>query len=314
VTREADLSKVRTIPVARRPNKVSASEFAHPPGDDRSFAAFIDALPDVLAARDLRRVVDAIVNAAKTKRGVVAMLGGHVVKTGLAPLLTDLMRRGVITHVAMNGSAAIHDYEIARFGATSEDVAAGLRDGTFGMSDETGREMNAAFVDGMQNERGMGEALGRALDSRADLAHPELSILLNAYRLGVTATVHAALGAEIIHQHPAANGAAIGDTSHRDFRRLSAALIDIDDGGVVLNLGSAVIMPEVFLKALTIARNLSSGKPQNFVTVDLDMQRHYRPRVNVVQRPTLQSGKGYELTGHHEIMVPLLVWAIVARL
>jgi hypothetical protein len=314
VTREADLSKVRTIPVARRPNKVSASEFAHPPGDDRSFAAFIDALPDVLAARDLRCVVDAIVNAAKTKRGVVAMLGGHVVKTGLAPLLTDLMRRGVITHVAMNGSAAIHDYEIARFGATSEDVAAGLRDGTFGMSDETGREMNAAFVDGMQNERGMGEALGRALDSRADLAHPELSILLNAYRLGVTATVHAALGAEIIHQHPAANGAAIGDTSHRDFRRLSAALIDIDDGGVVLNLGSAVIMPEVFLKALTIARNLSSGKPQNFVTVDLDMQRHYRPRVNVVQRPTLQSGKGYELTGHHEIMVPLLVWAIVARL
>jgi hypothetical protein len=314
VTPEADLSKVRTIPVARRPNKVSASEFAHPPGDDRSFAAFIDSLPDVLAARDFLAVVDAIVNAAKTKRAVVAMLGGHVVKTGLAPLLIDLMRREVITHIAMNGSAAIHDYEIARFGATSEDVAAGLKDGTFGMSDETGREMNMAFVDGMKHELGMGEALGRALDARTDLANPELSLLLNAHRLGVTATVHAALGAEIIHQHPAANGAAIGDTSHRDFRRLASALVGIDDGGVVLNLGSAVIMPEVFLKALTIARNLNGGQPQNFVTVDLDMQRHYRPRVNVVQRPTLYSGKGYELTGHHEVMVPLLTWAVIARL
>jgi len=182
------------------------------------------------------------------------------------------------------------------------------------MADETGGEMNAAFVRGMQNNQGMGEALGRALGERADLANPELSILLHAFLLGVPATVHAALGAEIIHQHPAANGAAIGDTSHRDFRRLAASCIDIDDGGVVLNLGSAVIMPEVFLKALTIARNLNDGLPQNFTSVDLDMQRHYRPRVNVVQRPTLDSGKGYELTGHHEIMVPLLVWAVVEGL
>jgi hypothetical protein len=242
------------------------------------------------------------------------MLGGHVVKTGLAPLLIDLMRRGVITHLAMNGSAAIHDYEVARFGATSEDVAAGLRDGTFGMADETGREMNDAFVRGMQNGQGMGESLGRALDAESTLSNPELSLLLNAHRLGVPATVHAALGAEIIHQHPAANGAAIGDTSHRDFRRLAASLSRIDDGGVVLNLGSAVIMPEVFLKALTIARNLDAGKPKNFVTVDLDMQRHYRPRMNVVQRPTLEGGKGYEITGHHEIMVPLLVWGVLERL
>jgi len=160
----------------------------------------------------------------------------------------------------------------------------------------------------------MGETLGRALDGRADLAAPELSMLLAARRLGVTVTVHAALGAEIIHQHPAASGAAIGDTSHRDFRRLAAALSTIHDGGVVLNVGSAVIMPEVFLKALTIARNLNAGQPQNFVTVDLDMQRHYRPLMNVVQRPTLQSGKGYQLTGHHEIMVPLLAWSIVERL
>ena len=314
MTREADLSAVRTIPVARRPNKVSAAEFAHPPREDHSFAAFIDALPDVLAARDFRSVVDAVVQAARTKRAVVAMLGGHVVKTGLAPLIIDLMRRGVITHVAMNGSGAIHDYEMARFGATSEDVATGLKDGTFGMSDETGREMNEAFSRGMKSEQGMGESLGRTLSAHADLAAPELSILLAAHRLGVTTTVHAALGAEIIHQHPAASGAAIGDTSHRDFRRLAAALAAIDDGGVVLNIGSAVIMPEVFLKALTIARNLDAGRPQNFVTVDLDMQRHYRPLMNVVQRPTLQSGKGYQITGHHEIMVPLLVWSIVDRL
>ena len=293
---------------------MSAAEFAHPPGEDRSFRAFLDSVPDVLVARDFRAVIDALATAAQRKRGVVVMLGGHVVKTGLAPLLIDLMRRGVITHLAMNGSAAIHDYEVARFGATSEDVAAGLRDGTFGMADETGREMNQAFVNGMRNSQGMGESLGRALDAQPKLSNPELSLLLNAFRLGVPATVHAALGAEIIHQHPEANGAAIGDTSHRDFRRLAASLSQIDDGGVVLNLGSAVIMPEVFLKALTIARNLDAGKPRNFVTVDLDMQRHYRPRMNVVQRPTLEGGKGYEITGHHEVMVPLLVWGLLDRL
>ena len=241
------------------------------------------------------------------------MLGGHIVKTGLAPVLIELMRRRVITHVAMNGSAAIHDFEIARFGGTSEDVAAGLRDGTFGMAEETGREMNDAFVNGQRAGQGMGEALGATLEA-ATLAHPDLSILLAARQLGVPATVHAALGAEIIHQHPAASGAAIGDTSHRDFRRLAGALPDLDDGGVVLNLGSAVIMPEVFLKALTIARNLGGGKPQGFVSCDLDMLRHYRPRMNVVQRPTLDSGKGYEITGHHEIMVPLLAWAVIERL
>lgn len=314
---EVNLGGVRTIPVARRPNKVRAEEFAHPPGRDRSFAGFLAALPDVLVARDFLRVVDAIAEAARHERGVVVMLGGHIVKTGLAPLLIDLMRRRVITHLAMNGSAAIHDFEIARFGGTSEDVAAGLRDGSFGMAEETGREMNEAFVRGMREERGMGEALARTLDAADEdhrLAHAELSVLLGAYRLGVPATVHAAIGAEIIHQHPASNGAAIGDTSHRDFRRLAHSLLRLDDGGVVLNLGSAVIMPEVFLKALTIARNLNEGRPRNFVSCDLDMQRHYRPRMNVVQRPTLDSGKGYEITGHHEIMVPLLAWAVVEKL
>ena len=311
---EAELDRVRTVPVSRRPNKVSAAEFSKPPGGDRSFAAFLDALPDVLVARDFLRVVDAVVAAARRRRGVVVMLGGHVVKTGLAPVLIDLMRRGVITHLGMNGSAAIHDYEIARFGATSEDVAAGLKDGTFGMAEETGRGLNEAFTRGMERGQGMGEAVARDLDGRDDLANPELSVLLNAFRLGVPATVHAALGAEIIHQHPAANGAAIGDTSHRDFRRLAHSLPSLHDGGVVLNLGSAVIMPEVFLKALTIARNLNAGRPTDFVSCDLDMQRHYRPRMNVVQRPTLAGGKGYEVTGHHEIMVPLLAWSVVTRL
>lgn len=290
-----------------------ANEFARAPADDRSFRAFLGALPDVLAARDFATVVGAIVTAARRRRGVIAMLGGHVVKTGLAPVLLDLMRRGVITHVAMNGSGAIHDFEIARFGATSEDVAAGLRDGTFGMAEETGREMNEAFSRGALNDEGMGECLTLALDSadrRGELANPELSLLLGSRRLNVPITVHAAIGAEIIHQHPAADGAAIGATSHRDFRRLAHSVSTLDDGGVVLNVGSAVIMPEVFLKALTIARNLHGGRPNGFVSCDLDMLRQYRPRMNVVQRPTLHGGAGYELTGHHEIMLPLLAWAV----
>jgi hypothetical protein len=313
--REVDLAAVRTVPIARRPNKVRAEEFASPPpGGKRTFAAFLASLPDVLVARDFVRVIDAIAQAKQRDRAVVVMLGGHVVKTGLAPLLIDLMRRGIITHLAMNGSAAIHDYEIARFGGTSEDVAAGLRDGTFGMAEETGRGLNDAFTAGMREKLGMGESIAVALESIAELAHPELSVILGAHRLGLPVTVHAALGAEIIHQHPAANGAAIGDTSHRDFRRLAASLPFLHDGGVVLNLGSAVIMPEVFLKALTIARNLGAGKPTDFTTCDLDMQRHYRPRVNVVQRPTLEGGNGYEITGHHELMVPLLAWGVVEKL
>ncbi|GDX86328.1 hypothetical protein LBMAG44_02410 [Gemmatimonadota bacterium] len=311
---EADLSAVRTVPIGGRASKVRAEAFAAPPAHDHSFGTFIGSLPDILVARDFRRVVDAVVAAHRAKKGVIVMLGGHVVKTGLSRLLIDLMERGVITHLAMNGSGAIHDYEVARFGSTSEDVAAGLRDGTFGMAEETGRGMNEAFTRGHAEALGMGESLALALGGEPHLAHPELSVVMAAQRLSVPVTVHAALGAEIIHQHPAADGAAIGDTSHRDFRRLAASIAQIDDGGVALNIGSAVIMPEVFLKALTVARNLGAGKPQNFVTCDMDMQRHYRPHVNVVQRPTQDSGKGYEITGHHELMVPLLAWAIVEQL
>jgi deoxyhypusine synthase len=283
------------------------------PRGGASFGEFLQGLPDVLVASGFRSVVRAIVNAKRTQRAVVVMLGGHIVKTGVGPVLIDLMERGIITHLAMNGSGAIHDYEIARFGGTSEDVARGLVDGTFGMADETGRGMNRAFIAGMREGWGMGEAVARALLDE-ELANPEMSLLVAAYRLGIPCTVHAALGAEIIHQHPEADGAAIGDTSHRDFRRLAASLPELHEGGVVMNCGSAVIMPEVFVKALTVARNLNDRRPFNFTTCDLDMQRHYRPRMNVVIRPTNAGGKGYEITGHHEIMVPLLAWAVVEEL
>lgn len=312
--READFSRLKTVPIAERPNKVDASLLAKPPlPSDRSFNAFVDALPSILAAQDLRYVVDQIV-AAAGRRGILAMLGGHVIKVGLGPLLIALMRRRAITMVAMNGSAAIHDFELAAYGGTSEDVAAGLGDGTFGMAEETGREMNAALVRGAKGQLGAGEALADYLGARQDLPGRDVSVLLACASLGVPVTVHAAIGAEIIHQHPASDGAVLGATSHRDFKRLAGALPDLDDGGVVLNLGSAVVMPEVFLKALTIARNLNGGRPKNFSACDCDMQRHYRPRVNVVERPTLAGGRGIQLTGHHEILIPLLAWSVLSRL
>ncbi len=310
---ELDVARIRTVPLAVRANKVRAAEFARPPGETRSFSAFIDSLPDILQSRSLLAVADAVANAARNGRGVLCMFGGHVIKTGLAPALIDLMQRGAITQLACNGSAIIHDYEIARFGATSEDVEAGLADGTFGMVEETGRGMNEAIVRGHAEQRGLAESVAIALE-QGELAAPEYSLLLAARRLGIGFTAHAALGAEIIHQHPAADGAAIGGTSMRDFRRLAAYLPAIEDG-VVLNLGSAVIMPEVFLKALTMSRNVNDGVPKKFTAADFDMMRHYRPRVNVVERPTRSGGGvGYQITGHHEIMVPLLAWAVVERL
>lgn len=311
--READFSRLTTVPIAARRNKVDPTLLAHPPGADRSFDAFWASLPHLLAASDLRYVVERLA-AAAGKQGVVAMLGGHVVKVGLGPLLIELLRRRVITHVAMNGSAAIHDFELAAFGGTSEDVAAGLGDGTFGMAEETGREMNAAIAAGAKSNQGTGEALAAHLGARRELPGRAASILLACRELGVPVTVHAAIGAEITHQHPTADGAAIGATSHRDFKRLAGSLPTIDHGGVVLNLGSAVMMPEVFLKALTVARNLNQGKPTDFTAVDCDMQRHYRPRVNVVERPTQAGGRGIQLTGHHEILFPLICWGVLSVL
>lgn len=311
--READLARARTVSVTDRAHRVSPPVLARAPGRDHSFAAFWDSLPDILAGRDLRYVVDQLV-AAAGRRGVVVMLGGHVIKVGVGPVLIALLGRRVITHVAMNGSAAIHDFELAAYGGTSEDVGAGLADGTFGMAEETGRDMNGAIAAGARDGQGMGEALATALQRRERLAAGDVSVLVACARLDVPVTVHTAVGAEIIHQHPSADGAALGATSHRDFRRLAAALPSLDDGGVVLNLGSAVVMPEVFLKALSVARNLHAGKPVGFTACDCDMQRHYRPRVNVVERPTLGGGRGIQLTGHHELLIPLLGWAVLTRL
>ena len=311
--READLGRVRPVPIATRANRVDPTLLAHPPAGARSFDDFLASLSDFLAAKDLKAVIAALA-AAAGKRGVTVQMGGHVVKVGMGPLLIHLMRRGVITHLAMNSAASIHDFELCAYGGTSEDVAAGLTDGTFGMAEETGREMNAAIAEGRAKGWGMGEALARYLGARPSLPGREHSLLLQGFELGVPVTVHAAVGTDIIHQHPHADGAAIGDTSFRDFRRLCAAVPTLHEGGVVLNLGSAVIMPEVFLKALTVARNLGSGKPTHFLAADFDMIRHYRPRMNVVERPTQAGGRGISLTGHHELLVPLLVWGVDAAL
>ena len=312
--READLARLRTVPVATRRNKVDRSLLAAPPADDRSFAAFLDSLPDVLGARDLRAVIAGVAAAARARRGVVLLLGGHVIKVGLGPLIGAWIEQGVVTHLALNGAAAIHDFELAAFGGTSEDVESGLADGSFGMAEETGARMNAAIAAAHRAGEGMGEGLARHLADSSELPGGEASVLLAALRRGVPVTVHAAIGAEIIHQHPTANGSAIGDTSYRDFRRLAGALPDLDGGGAVLNWGSAVLLPEVFLKALTIARNLGGGRPTHFLAADFDMQRHYRPRVNVVQRPTRGGGAGYLLTGQHEVLLPLLVWGVLEKL
>jgi hypothetical protein len=312
--READLRRLTTIPVAGRQNKVDSSLLASPPGDDRSFAAFLAALPDVLAARDLRAVIAGVADAARARRGVVLLVGGHVIKVGVGPLIRSLMARRVVTHLALNGAAAIHDFELAAYGGTSEDVESGLADGSFGMAEETGAEMNAAVVAAAGASQGMGEGLARALAARPELPGREVSLLVGAQELDIPVTVHAAIGAEIVHQHPAADGAAIGATSHRDFRRLAGSLPSLHQGGVVLNLGSAVVLPEVFLKALTVARNLDQGRPTHFLAADFDMQRHYRPRLNVVQRPTRAGGVGYLLTGHHELLLPLLVWGVLEEL
>ena len=316
MSRDADeRSDLTRVPVASRPDKVAARDFASPPTAGGSFAAFLDSLPRILQAEAFREVAAAVAQASRNGRTCLWMLGGHVVKTGLNPVLIDLMERGAVTHIAVNGSTVIHDYEACRWGGTSEDVEAGLADGTFGMAEETGRDMNLAIREGARRGLGLGEALAEDLASRADNRHPELSLLIASRRLEVPITVHAAIGAEILHQHPEADGAAIGETSYRDFLTLSRALENLDEGGAALNVGSAVLMPEVFLKALTVRRNLADGRPRRFVTADFDMIRHYRPRVNVVERPIRTGGgRGFQITGHHEIMIPMLAWAIVDSL
>lgn len=275
--------------------------------------SFLDSLPNILAAQELRALVDDIVKSRRRRKPVVLMMGAHVIKVGTAPLIVDLVRRGIITHVAMNSAAAIHDIETAMWGKTSEDVAVNILDGRFGMSRETGEFINATLGRAFRfTDEGYGEALARELVRRKPpyRAH---SILLAGYREGIPVTVHAAIGTDIVHQQPTMDGAATGEMSFRDFKVLARTLTDLRGGGVVLNIGSAVILPEVFLKALTVARNLGH-RASGFSTANFDMIRQYRPTVNVVERPTQKRGRGYNFVGHHEIMIPLLAAMIKARL
>lgn len=304
-----DLGRVRTYPLARRHSKVRRSELARPSRPGMRVADFFGALPDILAARDLQTIAREIAARHRAGRLVVLGMGAHPIKVGLSPLIIDLMERGIVSAVAMNGAGIIHDFELAYHGETSEDVGPGLETGRFGMARETGEFLNRAIV--RRATDGLGKAVGIAI-AEARPRHAQLSILAAGVRLGVPVTVHVGIGADIIHMHPSADGAAIGAASLADFRRL-AGIAEHLHRGAYINLGSAVMLPEVFLKALNLARNVGS-KVGGLLTVDMDFIRHYRPLVNVVQRPTDPDGRGYQLVGHHEIMFPLLCAAVLDRL
>jgi hypothetical protein len=304
-----DLRRVHTYPLVGRHSKVAATALGRPPTPSMPLGQFLATLPDILGARDLRAVARAVAERHRDGRLVVLGMGAHPIKVGLSPLIIDLMRRGIVSAVAMNGACIIHDFELAYCGATSEDVAAALTTGAFGMAEETGRFLNQAIARG--GAEGLGTAVGRAIID-AGLPHRELSILATGVRLGIPVTVHVALGTDIIHMHPTADGAAIGAASLADFRQLAGVTQHLHRG-VFINLGSAVVIPEVFLKALNLARNVGN-RVGELVTVDMDFMRHYRPAVNIVQRPTQGDGKGYQLTGHHEIMFPLLCAAVLDAL
>lgn len=306
-----DFGGLKTVSIYERGGKVRLEHFAKPYSKGAGVLGMLDAMPRLLASDSLRSVAEALLHARSTGKQIIWGLGGHVIKCGLAPVLLDLMRRGFATAFAMNGSAAIHDFEIAIAGWTSEDVEAVLPDGRFGSADETGREMNVAITEGDGIGLGMGEALGLHLSRIAKPEYAPSSLVLGAWDAGVPVTVHVAIGTDTPHTHPVAEGAAIGSASHRDFRLFANIVTGLDDGGVYVNLGSAVVMPEVFLKAISVARNL--GYPLGkFTTVNLDFLQHYRPRVNVVERPHAQTGgKGYSITGHHEILLPLLAAILI---
>lgn len=307
-----DLTGLQTISIHRRGGKVRTDHFARPYQRGEGVLGLLDSLPRLLAADSLRAVISAMLSARQRQKPIVWGIGGHVIKCGLAPVLRQLMETGFATAFAMNGSAAIHDFEIAIAGCTSEDVESVLPDGRFGTAGETGSEMNKAIHDGAVDSLGMGEALGRTLLSIADTRFAEQSLLINAYHRTVPVTVHVAVGTDTPHTHPAVDPSALGVTTHRDFRLFSTLVSGLHEGGVYINLGSAVVMPEVFLKAVSLVRNL--GHPlANFTTVNFDFLQHYRPRVNVVERPHTQAGgRGYSITGHHEITIPMLA-AILAE-
>jgi hypothetical protein len=308
-----EMSSVKTYSIATRDNKVNVREhFACIPEAGMTFADFFDRLPRLLGADSLRGVVDAVVRAREKGRPVVLAMGGHVIKCGLQPVLKALIEADVITAVAMNGSAAIHDFEVSLIGATSEDVGAVLHSGDFGFSEETGGGMNRLLKEAVRSGVGYGEAIGRGI---VDGGHPfrDYSLLAACVEKGIPVTVHVAIGTDIIHQHPQADGAVIGEMTFRDFRLLTSVVADLGNGGVWLNVGSAVLLPEVFLKALSIAQNLGHHV-DGFTTANFDMIQHYRPLQNVVRRPTAGSGRGYTITGHHEINIPLLAAAVLEKL
>lgn len=311
--RPMDLTGVVTYPIATRKNMVTVADgFGAPVTSGMTVAGLLSALPRQLGALALDRVIDAVVAAREKGKPVVMALGGHVIKCGLQPVLKSLIDADVITAVALNGAGSIHDFEIALIGETSEDVAAVLHAGTFGMAEETGAQINAALKDGVAAGLGYGESIGRMILER-ELPFREQSLMAACVAKGIPVTVHVAIGTDITHQHPSADGAVLGEASFTDFRILTSVVSELGDGGVYLNVGSAVLLPEVFLKALSIAQNLGYHV-DHFTTANFDMQQHYRPLTNVVRRPTSGESRGYTVTGHHEIMIPLLAAGILDRL
>jgi len=305
------LHKVKTYPLAKRYSKVKLGESARPWRPGGAMTDFLAGLPDILAAKALREVTDSIVKARLAGKAVVVGMGAHPTKVGLNPVLVDLMERRVITALALTGAVIIHDFELALMGHTSEEVDTEINTGRFGMAEETGRLLNEAITRGVRKGLGIGEALGTWVEERR-FPNLKTSLLAAGVRLGLPVTVHVAIGTDIIHMHPAMDGAAVGEGTLRDFRTFAAVVAGLE-GGVYLNLGSAVIMPEVFVKALTLARNLGHTVDR-ITTVNMDFLPHYRPLTNVVRRPTQKGGTGHMLIGHHEIMVPLLAAAVLERL
>lgn len=295
-----DFSNIKTYPIKERENKASLDKMANPLPKGATTSEFIKSLPDYLKAKDIIELAKRTAKAKKHQKAVILGMGAHPIKVGLSDLIIDLIKKGVITAIAMNGAGVIHDFETAFIGATSEDVAEGLSDGSFGMAYETGHYIHKAI----QSREGFGYSVGKAID-QAKLNYKNHSILWNAYKTNIPVCVTVAIGNDIIHQHPEADGANIGYNSYEDFKILSSILPGLNGGGVFINLGSAVLIPETFLKSLTVARNVS-GKVEGFTTANFDMIQHYRPNTNIVKRPTAGSGTGYSITGHHEIMFPLL--------
>jgi hypothetical protein len=310
-TNPISLDRITSYPLKGRSSKVSIEDFARPWKAGRNMQEWFASLPGILAGNDFLKVKENIVKAVKSEKMIILAMGAHAIKVGLNPLIIDLMERGIIRCLAMNGACVIHDTEIALAGKTSEDVAAQIKDGKFGMAEETGRILNEAIIQGAEEGLGLGSAVGARL-VREKCAYNRYSLLARACELDIPVTVHVAIGTDTIHFHPGADGASIGKTSHLDFR-IFADLVSKIEGGIFINMGSAVILPEVFLKSLTLVRNLGFNV-KRFTTVNMDFIRSYRPETNVVQRPTLDGGEGYSLVGHHEIMFPLLAAAVIEGL